>query len=141
MTIREICRHQRFAMNYIETLNAREAAKRTGYSEKSASRLMNHPTVQMHIEELQHELKMAWADRVIEILMSLMSISTTCLTDYFTQDIDGNIRLKEPEKFSKKALTGLRRVITNEYGHVVGIEFKEKLPAIEAFLNLSLIHI
>jgi len=135
MTLRDVCKHQLFAMNYIETLNAREAAKRTGYSELSASRLMNHPTVQMHIEQLQHELKLAWVGRVIEITAGLKSISTANMANYVIEDADGKTRLKRPERLSKDASTAISRIVTNEDGHVIGIEFKEKLPAIEGFLN------
>ena len=135
MTIREVCRHQLFAMHYIETLSAKEAAIRSGYSELSASRLMNHPTVQMHIEQLQHELKEDWKCRVNEILESLRSIVVANILDYVEQDSAGNYLLKPRSDLSKESLTAISRLSTTEDGRIISIYFKEKLPAIDAALK------
>jgi len=135
MTIRGVCRHQLFAMHYIETLNAKEAAIRAGYAESSASRLMNHPTVQMHIEQLQHELKEDWKSRINQILESLRSIAVANIVDYVEQDSAGDYLLKPRSDLSKESLTAISRLSTTEDGRITSIYFTEKLPAIDAALK------
>ena len=72
-------KQQRFCEYYVELANATEAAKRAGYSEKTAYSIgtenLKKPEIQKYIEELTADRKsrrIASADEVIEFFTGVM---------------------------------------------------------------------
>jgi phage terminase small subunit len=72
-------RQQKFVVNYIECGNASEAARRAGYSEKTAFRSgqenMQKPAIKAYINEQMEKLQkdsIASADEVLQYLTSVM---------------------------------------------------------------------
>lgn len=72
-------RQKRFAEAYLETANASEAARRAGYSAKSAKiqgcQLLTNPNVRAYVDErlkTDHEGRVAKANEVLEYLTKVM---------------------------------------------------------------------
>ncbi len=133
---------QKFAEEYLIDLNATEAAKRAGYSSKTAEsqgcRLLTNVKVQSEIERLrknQSERTNITADTVLQ---ELLRIARTDIEGAFTEDMTLKPLHKIPEDI-RRAIAGVE--IFEEFqgkgkdrefiGYTKKVKFWEKTKALE----------
>ena len=114
-TKRLTARQTRFVAEYLIDLNATAAAKRAGYSEKTAyalgQRLLKHPgvaeAVDVAIQERTERLKLQADDVVLE----LVRIGFSDIADFVTWD-SSTVRIKKSHEIpaeSRRAIAGVTR--------------------------------
>ena len=101
---------QAFADYYLETSNATEAAKRAGYSEKTAysqgQRLLKNVEVKSYIDERLNEIKNQRIATIDEVMTFYTSVMRGEEKDQFGLDASLNDRLKAGQELIKRLAVG-----------------------------------
>lgn len=133
-------KQQRFCDEYMIDLNATQAAIRSGYSKKTASRIgqenLYKPVIAQEIKRRQDELAKKAEITQEMIIRELARVAFSDLGDYLVYDSDGNV-IPHP---SDKVDTAPISAVTSKPG-AFGHEFKFKLHDKIAALKLLGQHI
>lgn len=104
-------KQEAFAEEYIKDLNAKQAAIRAGYSEKTAesqgSRLLSNAKVSEYISQLKQERSKATKTDAEYVLMRLREIDDLDVLDIITDDLCGFRPLNEWPKQWRKSISGI----------------------------------
>ncbi len=133
-------KQRRFVEEYLIDLNASQAARRAGYSKKTAHRIgaenLQKPVIQAAIKAALDAASKRAEVTVDDILRELKHISFARLTDVIHWDDDG-VRVKTSEALDDSAIATVQSVrfqeVKNEYGTTKTIQVKQydKLAALE----------
>ena len=126
-------KQKRFVAEYLVDLNATAAARRAGYSEKSASRiaieLLNKTQVSEEIQkrrgELQNKLKITQET----VLQELAAIAFANGTDFVTVTGAGLLDVKPTSQVSKEKLPAIAGIKYSQNG--IEIKLHDKVRALE----------
>ena len=127
-------KQERFVDEYLVDLNATAAAKRAGYSEKSASRiaieLLNKTHVSAAIQERRAKLRGKLEISQEAVLQELASIAFANGTDFVTVTGAGLLSVKPTSEVAKNKLPAIAGI---KYSAQMGIEIKlhDKVRALE----------
>ena len=126
-------RQKRFVEEYLVDLNATEAAKRAGYSEKTAYSIgfenLKKPEIQEAIQEAMANRSARTEITQDMVLKELAAIGFSDATDYVQIKQNGFVRLTPTERLTeeqKKAIAGIK---DGKYG--VEIKLHDKLSALQ----------
>lgn len=128
----------RFVREYLFDMNATNAAKRAGYSIKtaaqSACRLMNDSRIRLAIQEAQEALGKKHGITAERILEEMSKIGFSNILDYVSQDENGDtiIDLKSLDRDAAAALTELSVETTQGKSTVKKVKVKpyDKMAAL-----------
>lgn len=130
-------RQRAFVDAYIEHRNAAEAARRAGYSERSAnrqgSRLLRHPAVAREIEALEEEARTIAVANRTELLMRL----TEVVRFRWSAVLDEKGELGDGALRRALASGAVREVRLNSEGKVESIKTHDLLRAIELICRME----
>lgn len=126
-------KQERFVDEYLVDLNATAAAKRAGYSEKSASRiaieLLNKTHVSAAIQERRAKLKGKLEITQEAVLQELAAIAFANGTDFVTVTGAGLLSVKPTSEVAKEKLPAIAGIKYNQTG--IEIKLHDKVRALE----------
>lgn len=128
-------KQRRFVQEYLVDLNASAAARRAGYSVKTANeqgaRLMSVPKIQAAIcaemAERQRRVKIT-QDMVIK---ELAAIGFANCTDFLTVSADGHIYIKPTEQIPPEKLPAIANIKYSANGLSIELKLYDKVRALE----------
>jgi phage terminase small subunit len=130
-------KEERFCLEYLIDLNATQAAKRAGYSEKTANEIGSQNLAKLSIQNRISELKQARVKRTEitadKVLKELAKIGFANISDYL---IDG-MSMKEMSSIARKksaAIASIKKTVTTWDGgdkEIVEFKLHDKLRALE----------
>ena len=131
-------KQKQFAVEYLVDFNATAAAKRAGYSAKTASaaasRLLTNVKVQQLIKQEQDKLFERTEIKVEDILENIACIAFYDVNDYIQLSGDGNIMsLKDISSLTKKQRKAVKSIKNGKYG--IEIEFDSRTKALEMLMD------
>ena len=126
-------KQERFVDEYLVDLNATAAAKRAGYSEKSASRiaieLLNKTHVSAAIQERRAKLRGKLEITQEAVLQELAAIAFANGTDFVTVTGAGLLCVKPTSEVAKEKLPAIAGIKYNQLG--IEIKLHDKVRALE----------
>lgn len=126
-------RQERFVDEYLVDLNATAAAKRAGYSEKSASRiaieLLNKTHVSAEIQKRQAKLRGKLEITQERVLEELAAIAFANGTDFATITHNGLVRLTPTDEVPEEKKKAVASIKEGQYG--TEIKLHDKVRALE----------
>ena len=126
-------KQKRFVAEYLVDLNATAAAKRAGYSEKSASRiaieLLNKTQVSEEIKKRRGELQSKLKITQEKVLQELAAIAFANGTDFVTVTGAGLLDVKPTSQVSKEKLPAIAGIKYSQTG--IEIKLHDKVRALE----------
>ena len=126
-------KQKRFVAEYLVDLNATAAAKRAGYSEKSASRiaieLLNKTQVSEEIQKRRGELQSKLKITQETVLQELAAIAFANGTDFVTVTGAGLLDVKPTSQVSKEKLPAIAGIKYSQLG--IEIKLHDKVRALE----------
>lgn len=130
-------RQERFVDEYLVDHNATAAAKRAGYSKKTArsqgQRLLTNVDIQAAIQKrkarLRSKLKITW-ERVLE---ELAAIAFADGTDFVTIDRNGRVRLVPTDDLPEDKKKAIASIKEGQYG--TEIKLYDKVKALELLVK------
>ena len=126
-------RQERFVDEYLVDLNATAAAKRAGYSEKSASRiaieLLNKTHVSAEIQKRQAKLRGKLEITQERVLEELAAIAFANGTDFATINRNGLVRLVPTDDLPEDKKKAVASIKEGQYG--TEIKLHDKVRALE----------
>ncbi len=126
-------KQKRFVDEYLVDLNATAAARRAGYSEKTAceqgSRLLANVKVQAAIQERQKKLQGKLEITQEAVLQELAAIAFANGTDFVTVTQAGLLAVKPTDEVAKEKLPAIAGIKYNQLG--IEIKLHDKVRALE----------
>ncbi len=126
-------KQKRFVSEYLVDLNASAAAKRAGYSEKTAceqgSRLLANVKVQEEIQKRQVKLQGKLEITQERVLEELAAIGFARGTDYAKIGQNGRVALTPTDRLTDEQKSAVSGVKETQYG--VEIKLADKVRALE----------
>lgn len=126
-------KQKRFVDEYLVDLNATAAAKRAGYSEKSASRiaieLLNKTHVSAEIQKRQAKLRGKLEITQERVLEELAAIAFANGTDFATITRNGLVRLTPTDEVPEEKKKAVASIKEGQYG--TEIKLHDKVRALE----------
>lgn len=126
-------KQKRFVDEYMVDLNATAAAKRAGYSEKTAEAIgyenLRKPQIKAAIQERQGELQGKLEITQERVLQELAAIAFANGTDFVTVTQAGLINVKATSEVSKDKLPAIAGIKYNQLG--IEIKLHDKVRALE----------
>lgn len=131
-------KQRRFCEEYLIDLNATAAAKRAGYSERTAYSqghdLLKKPEIQDRIQSLQLERAASTGITAERVLQELAKIGFSDVSDLL--NLDGNaLSVRAPSEIPKdarKAISSVKvRKDANDESEIIEFKFWDKLSALE----------
>lgn len=126
-------KQKRFVDEYLVDLNATAAAKRAGYSEKSASRiaieLLNKTHVSAEIQKRQAKLRGKLEITQERVLEELAAIAFANGTDFATITHNGLVRLTPTDEVPEEKKKAVASIKEGQYG--TEIKLHDKVRALE----------
>lgn len=131
-------KQKQFAVEYLVDFNATAAAKRAGYSAKTASaaasRLLTNVKVQQLIKQEQDKLFERTEIKVEDILEHIACVAFYDVNDYIQLNGDGNLMaLKDISGLTKKQRKAVKSIKNGKYG--IEIEFDSRTKALEMLMD------
>ena len=126
-------KQKRFVDEYLVDLNATAAAKRAGYSEKSASRiaieLLNKTHVSAEIQKRQAKLRGKLEITQERVLEELAAIAFANGTDFATINRNGLVRLVPTDDLPEDKKKAVASIKEGQYG--TEVKLHDKVKALE----------
>lgn len=126
-------KQKRFVDEYLVDLNATAAAKRAGYSEKTArsqgQRLLTHVDIQAAIQKRQARLRGKLEITQERVLDELAAIAFANGTDFATITHNGLVRLTPTDEVSEEKKKAVAAIKEGQYG--TEIKLHDKVRALE----------
>lgn len=126
-------KQKRFAAEYLIDLNATAAAKRAGYSEKTAysmgQRLLKNVEVQTAIQKRQAKLQSKLEITQETVLQELAAIAFANGADFAQVTATGSVKVTPTKELPKEKLPAIAAIKENQYG--VEIKMHDKVRALE----------
>lgn len=126
-------KQKRFAAEYLIDLNATAAAKRAGYSEKTAysmgQRLLKNVEVQTAIQKRQAKLQSKLEITQETVLQELAAIAFANGADFAQVTATGSVKVAPTKELPKEKLPAIAAIKENQYG--VEIKMHDKVRALE----------
>lgn len=123
-------KQKRFVQEYLVDLNATAAAKRAGYSEKSASRiaveLLNKTQVSAEIQKQQAKRQKRVEITQEKVLEELAAIAFANGTDFATITHNGLVRLTPTDEVPEEKKKAVASIKEGQYGTEVKVHDKVK---------------
>lgn len=132
-------KQDRFCLEYIKDMNATAAARRAGYSEKTAdkegSRLLGKPHVQERLAELRAEIAKDAGIQVKTVVDELVKVAFSNITDILA-DSDG-LKVKPFEELTQAQKAAIAEIseTTNKYGTTKRVKMHPKLMAMDMLMK------
>ena len=128
-------KQKRFVAEYLVDLNATDAAKRAGYSAKTAceqaSRLLANVKVSEEIQKRQAKMQNKLEISQQRVLEELAAIAFANGTDFATINANGLINIKATSQVPKEKLPAVAGIKYSANGMGVEIKLHDKVRALE----------
>ena len=126
-------KQKRFVAEYLVDLNATAAAKRAGYSEKTAEQvgyqLLQKTTVSAAIQNRRDKLQSKLEITQETVLQELASIAFASGADFVNVTGDGRVAVKATDEVPREKLPAIAGIKQNQFG--VEIKLHDKARALE----------
>jgi phage terminase small subunit len=107
-------KQEKFCLEYIKCGNAKEAAIRAGYSQKSAtpiaSEILTYPKVQERLKELRKSMTDAAIATAEEVLIELTRIAMVDMKDFVTVKESGEVIVKDFDTLPAGATRCIKKI-------------------------------
>lgn len=128
-------KQERFVDEYLVDLNATAAARRAGYSEKTAEAIgyenLRKPQIMAAIQERQGELQGKLEITRETVLQELAAVAFANGTDFVTINRGGNLVVKATDQVPKEKLPAVAGIKYAANGLGVEIKLHDKVRALE----------
>lgn len=130
-------RQDSFCVEYVKDYNAKQAAIRAGYKEKTAesqaSRLLRNVKVVKRINELKAKTTEKALKTVEDIMHELQTIAFSDPTLYFSELNDHTMTLQDFKKLPRELSAAIKKIKMSEgkAGIIVEFELYDKIKALE----------
>ena len=126
-------KQKRFVAEYLVYINATAAAKRAGYSEKTAEQvgyqLLQKTTVSAAIQNRRDKLQSKLEITQETVLQELASIAFASGADFVNVTGDGHVAVKATDEVPREKLPAIAGIKQNQFG--VEIKLHDKARALE----------
>ena len=129
-------KQQRFIDEYLVDLNATQAAIRSGYSEKNASRiaaeLLNKTQVSEYLQKQREKLQIKLEVTQERVIQEIASIAFANGSDFVKIIIDGTFaraKMIPTDEIPKEKLPAIAGIKENQYG--IEVKLHDKVKALE----------
>ncbi len=131
-------KQESFVQNYLIDLNAKQAAIRSGYSEKTAKeigyQLMQQPEVIDAIKEAKKKRNFRLNLKQDMVISELVKVGFSSVADYVKEFKDGKIILRDFDEIPPECLSAIHHISSDKNGNV-SIKMQNKMQALILLYN------
>jgi len=134
-------KQEKFCLEYLVDLNATKAAKRAGYSPKSAysqgQRMLKHVEIKKRIADLQEEQERRVEVKADQVIGELSRLAFSNMSDFISMGESGELEMKDLEELPREVMACISEISETETcsGRKIKFKLHDKGRALELLMK------